>query len=133
MTNVNNIYEMKQTILGIVNANPIGFSDLIDSLYIRASKESGLVRSEYNQNFQFTFAYDHKLKNNKLMLDMNNIIATFIEGVIRDPNNANILKSIGKDSFIYNLNEYELQGIIYAAISTMDISTGESTAFKISL
>ena len=133
MMSINNIYEMKQTILGIVNANPIGFSDLIDSLYIRASKESGLVRSEYNQNFQFMFAYDHKLKNNNVMLDMNKIIATFIEGVIRDPSNAHILKTIGKDSFIYNLNEYELQGIIYASINTMDISTEESTTFKISL
>ena len=133
MSDINSIYEMKQTILGIVNSNPLGFSDLIDSLYIRAMKETGLVKSEYRQNFEFSFAFDHKLKSTDIISDIVNIITIFIEGVIRDPKNSYILKAIGKDVFIYSLNEYDLSRIINAAITVMDISTNDNTAFEIKL
>ncbi len=134
MTNnsIDSVYEMKLIILGLIKSSPVTLSDLIDSLYIEAMKEPGLVRSDYNQNFEFAFSYDHKVKKN-MIRNITSTIVNFVEFAIRNPANRYTLTFMGKNEFVDGLTEVELVSLINSTLNILDMSTNDSTAFKITL
>ena len=130
------IYKVKYTISELLLNNPILGSDLIDRMYIVASREPGLSLWKYDANrttgIQIQVGYE-----NGVNLDITNSLlstmSTYCEGLVRDPANYGLLMQLGIAGDIDTMDQNTLRSCIVNAITVLDISAKDKTAFLLKI
>ena len=129
MVTIDYIYKTKYTISELLLNNPILASDLIDQLYIIASKEPGLSLWKYDANdritgIQIQIGYNN-LINKKTNESLFYTMCTYVEGLLRDPKNYPLLTQLGMAGFIDMMDQNVLRECITHSFTVLDLSNGE--------